>query len=110
MSAGKTVLVTGGSGYLGSWVVIELLRKRYTVRTTIRNLAREAAVRAAIATVVDPRDRLSFYAADLLHDAGWDAATAGTDFASCMSLLPCPSASTEKPTCCGLRAKAPCAS
>ncbi len=80
MSAQQTVLVTGGSGYIGSWCVIGLLQQGYTVRTTVRSLAREAAVRAAIGTVVDPQDRLSFHAADLTSDAGWDAAAAGCAF------------------------------
>ena len=76
----KTVLVTGGSGYIGSWCVIGLLQQGYTVRTTVRSLAREAAVRAAIGTVVDAQDRLSFHAADLLSDSGWDAAAHGCDY------------------------------
>lgn len=76
----ETVLVTGGSGYIGSWCVIGLLQQGYTVRTTVRSLGREPAVRAAIGTVVDPQDRLSFHAADLTADAGWDAAVAGCDY------------------------------
>ena len=80
MSEQKTVLVTGGSGYIGSWCVIGLLQQGYTVRTTVRSLAREAAVRAAIGTVVDAQDRLSFHAADLLSDSGWDAAAHGCDY------------------------------
>ncbi len=76
----KTVLVTGGSGYLGSWCLIELLRRGYRVRTTVRDLAREAEVRAAIAPEVDPGDRLAFHAADLLDDAGWADAVGGCDY------------------------------
>jgi len=37
---GQTALVTGGSGFLGGWCVIELLRRGYTVRTTVRSLSR----------------------------------------------------------------------
>jgi dihydroflavonol-4-reductase len=73
----STVLVTGGSGYLGSWCVIELLRRGYAVRTTVRDLAREPEVRAAIAGEVDPGDRLAVMQADLLADEGWAAATEG---------------------------------
>ena len=74
MSGKGTVLVTGGSGFIGSWCVIELLRQGYAVRTTLRSLGRESATRASIGKQVDVRDRLKFYAAELTADAGWDAA------------------------------------
>jgi nucleoside-diphosphate-sugar epimerase len=73
----KTVLVTGGSGFLGGWCVVELLRRGYAVRTTVRDLAREAEVRARVGSRVDSGDRLSFFAADLASDDGWAAAVAG---------------------------------
>jgi dihydroflavonol-4-reductase len=76
----ETVLVTGGSGFLGGWAVVELLRRGYSVRTTIRDLTRAPQVRAMIATEVDPGDRLRFIQADLLKDQGWDEAAAEADF------------------------------
>jgi dihydroflavonol-4-reductase len=76
----KTVLVTGGSGFLGSWCVIELLRRGYGVRTTVRDLSREPEVRAAIASEVDAGDRLTVLAADLLSDDGWEEAVQGCDY------------------------------
>ena len=78
--AQETVLVTGGSGFIGSWCVIELLKRGYTVRTTVRSLTSEPGVRSAIGAVVDPGDRLSFFAANLTSDEGWDAAMAGCDY------------------------------
>jgi dihydroflavonol-4-reductase len=75
-----TVLVTGGSGFLGGWCVVELLRRGYTVKTTVRSLAREAQVRAAVASVVDPDDRLAVLAADLMRDDGWPEAVEGCDY------------------------------
>jgi dihydroflavonol-4-reductase len=77
--AGETVLVSGGSGFIGGWCIIALLNQGYTVRTTIRSLSREADVRARLATQA-PTDKLSFYAADLTSDAGWDEASAGCDY------------------------------
>jgi len=76
----ETVLVTGGSGFIGGWCIVELLRRGYVVRTTVRSLAKEAAVRTAIGAEVDPGDRLSFHAAELTSDAGWDEAAAGCDY------------------------------
>ena len=76
----ETVLVTGGTGFNGGWCIVELLRRGYTVRTTIRNVSKEAAVRAVVASAVDANDRLSFVAADLTLDEGWDAAVAGCDY------------------------------
>jgi dihydroflavonol-4-reductase len=77
---GQTVLVTGGSGFLGGWCVIELLQRGYTVRTTVRDLAKEPQVRAAVESQVDPGDRLTVLAADLMSDEGWPAAIAGCDY------------------------------
>lgn len=75
----ETVLVTGGSGFIGGWVVVELLKRGYAVRTTVRSLDREARIRAAISKEVDPGDSLSFFMADLMNDAGWDDAVEGCD-------------------------------
>src|SRR5215212_6513415 len=76
----QAVLVTGGSGFLGGWCVIELLRRGYTVRTTVRSLSREPQVRAAVGSEVDPGDRLTVLAADLTGDEGWPEAVAGCDY------------------------------
>ena len=76
----QTVLVTGGSGFLGGWCLVELLRRGYRVRTTVRDPAREADVRANLASEVDLGDRLSVFVADLNGDAGWQEATRGCDY------------------------------
>ncbi len=80
LSGSETVLVTGGSGFLGGWCAIELLRRGYRVRTTVRDLAREPDVRAAVASEVDAGDRLSVLAADLRGDDGWEQAAHGCDY------------------------------
>jgi dihydroflavonol-4-reductase len=76
----RTVLVTGGSGFLGSWCAIELLRRDYRVRTTVRDLSREGALRAVIASEVDAGERLAVLAADLRGDDGWEQAVDGCDY------------------------------
>jgi dihydroflavonol-4-reductase len=77
MSEANVVLVTGGSGYVASFCIGQLLNEGWTVRTTVRNLAREAEVRAAVGRLSTHLDRLSFFAADLNADAGWAAAAQG---------------------------------
>lgn len=75
-----TVLVTGGTGFVAAWCIVELLQRGHAVRTTVRSLAKAPAVRAAVATMAgDPGERLSFFVADLTRDDGWDAAVAGCD-------------------------------
>jgi dihydroflavonol-4-reductase len=76
----ESVLVTGGSGYVAGWVIVELLQRGYSVRTTVRHLDKGAAVRAAVATVTDPGGRLTFAVADLTRDEGWPEAVAGVDY------------------------------
>src|SRR4051794_1932896 len=72
------VLVTGGTGFLGGWCVAELLRRGHDVRTTVRDVAREPAVRATVQRAgVDAGDRLTVVAADLGDDTGWADAVAG---------------------------------
>jgi dihydroflavonol-4-reductase len=76
----STVLVSGGSGFLGGWCVIELLRRGYAVKTTVRDLSREQQVRAAVGSEADPGDRLEVLAADLTRDDGWAEAVDGCEY------------------------------
>jgi dihydroflavonol-4-reductase len=80
MAAEQTVLVTGGSGFLGGWCLVELLQSGYRVRTTVRDLAREAEVRANIGSQIEAGERMSVLAADLTDDAGWSQAVEGCDY------------------------------
>lgn len=76
----KTVLVTGGSGFVASWCIAELLNRGYDVRTTIRSSTREPEIRAAAALDDQPGDRLTCVIADLTSDSGWDAAMKSVDY------------------------------
>ncbi len=73
----QRVLVTGGTGFVAGWAIVELLRRGYRVRTTVRRPEAEPGLRRAFAAQVDPGDGLEFVRADLMDDAGWDAAAEG---------------------------------
>jgi nucleoside-diphosphate-sugar epimerase len=75
-----TILVTGGSGFIGSHAILQLLGLGHRVRTTIRNLKREGDVRAMLKEGGAAPGDLSFFAADLENDAGWPEAVAGCDY------------------------------
>ena len=77
----STVLVTGGSGFIGAHCILQLLAAGHRVRTTVRNLNREADVRAMLKQGgADPGNSLQFFAANLEKDAGWAEAVAGCDY------------------------------
>src|ERR1700722_9369375 len=78
---GETVLVTGGSGFIGGYCILQLLNAGYPVRTTVRSMTREGEVRAMLKVGgAAPGNALSFAAADLESDAGWPEAVAGCAF------------------------------
>ncbi|MFD0896600.1 NAD-dependent epimerase/dehydratase family protein [Loigolactobacillus binensis] len=77
----KTVLVTGGNGFLALHLIKQLLAGGYFVRTTLRTLAKKSAVSAALqANHVPHLERLTFVKADLTQDADWPAAMAGITY------------------------------
>ncbi|TPG05883.1 aldehyde reductase [Rhodanobacter glycinis] len=77
----STVLVTGGSGFIGSRAILQLLAAGHEVRTTVRSLKREGGVRAMLKEGgAESTDRLSFVVADLESDDGWPQAVAGCNY------------------------------
>jgi len=73
------VLVTGGSGYLGTQLIAALLRDGRQVRATVRSLDSEADVRAAVRRGAVGHAGLEVVAAGLTADEGWAAAAGGCE-------------------------------
>ena len=79
MSEKGLVLVTGASGFVGKWTVIEALKAGYAVRGTVRSAAKGEAVKATLARQVGDEElaRFSLVQCDLMSDAGWSEAMRG---------------------------------
>jgi nucleoside-diphosphate-sugar epimerase len=77
----STVLVTGGSGFVGVYTILQLLAAGHTVRTTLRHPDRSKDVLAMLRQAgAEPGNRLAFFTADLTDDAGWGEAVGGCEY------------------------------
>jgi nucleoside-diphosphate-sugar epimerase len=73
------VLVTGGSGYLGTQLIAALVHDGREVRATVRSLESEGDLRAAVRRADADDSELEVVAADLTADQGWAVAAAGCE-------------------------------
>jgi dihydroflavonol-4-reductase len=77
----KTVLVTGGSGFIASYCMIALLNKGYKVKASLRSLNRIADVKQMLTTGgISNFDNLSFVEAELSQENGWKEAAQGCTY------------------------------
>ena len=77
----KTVLVTGGTGFLGVNTILQLLQQGYKVKTTLRSLAKkDTIVKALEEGGITDFSNLTFIEADLTSDSNWDEAVKGCDY------------------------------
>ncbi len=90
------VLVTGGSGYLGTRLIAALLREGRQVLATVRSLDGEAAVREAVRRGGVDDTGLELVEADLTSDDGWTGALEGVEEVHHVA-SPIPSAQPKDP-------------
>lgn len=75
------VLVTGGTGFVATHCISQLLEKGYHVRTTVRSLNRSHEIVENLTAEGAPHlERVSFIEADLLNDKHWSEAVAGCTY------------------------------
>jgi len=67
----KPILVTGGSGYLASWIVKLLLDEGFEVRTTVRKLSDKEKYGHLTALAIKSKGVLRVFAADFLKEGSF---------------------------------------
>jgi nucleoside-diphosphate-sugar epimerase len=90
------VLVTGGSGYVGTHLIAVLLRDGRQVRATVRSPESEAGVRSAVRRGGVDDSGLAVVTADLTSDDGWPVALKGVEEVHHVA-SPIPAAQPEDP-------------
>ncbi|MCC5932214.1 MAG: aldehyde reductase [Cyclobacteriaceae bacterium] len=75
----KPVLVTGASGYIASWIVLQLLEKGITVHGTVRNFADVEKIQHLQVLQQNYPGKLKLFEADLLKDRSFDQAMQGCE-------------------------------
>lgn len=77
----KTVLVTGGTGFVGAHIILQLLQKDYNVRTTLRSISsKDKVIDTLKSNGITNFENLTFIEADLSKDDNWDEAMNGCDY------------------------------
>ncbi|XP_052197793.1 dihydroflavonol 4-reductase-like [Diospyros lotus] len=71
-----TVCVTGASGFMGSWLVMRLLQRGYTVRATVREPGNMKKVKPLV-ELPNADTNLTLWKADLGEDGSFDEAIEG---------------------------------
>jgi nucleoside-diphosphate-sugar epimerase len=75
----KPVLVTGGSGYMASWIIKMLLEDGISVNATVRDPLDEKKINHLTAMAKGSPGKLKFFKADLLDSGSFDEAMRGCE-------------------------------
>lgn len=77
----QLVVVTGGSGFIASHIIIQLLEQGYSVRTTIRSSKKTGLVKKLLTQGgIKDFSNLSFEEADLTSDNNWEKVMNGAKY------------------------------
>ncbi len=81
----ETVLVTGGSGFIASYCIIDLLKNGYNVKASLRNLnktdlVKEMLRKGGISSEELLNENLSFVTAELSDEKSWEKAAEGCQY------------------------------
>jgi len=76
----KPVLVTGGTGFVASHIILALLKEGYRVRTTVRSRKDEKKYSHLFSLASNAKELVEIVEADLHKKDSWLAATEGCDF------------------------------
>ncbi|KAI7982831.1 Cinnamoyl-CoA reductase 1 [Camellia lanceoleosa] len=75
---GKTVCVTGGSGFIASWLVKLLLQRGYTVRASVRDPS-DPKKTEHLLELDGAKERLHLFKGNLLEEGSFDSMVNGCD-------------------------------
>jgi len=68
----ENVLVTGGTGFVGTHIILQLLQKGYSVKTTLRSINSKSKVIDTLkSNGITTFDNLTFIEGDLSKDNNW---------------------------------------
>jgi nucleoside-diphosphate-sugar epimerase len=73
----EKILVTGGTGYLASWIIKYLLDEGYAVNTTVRDLQKQSFHRHLTELSEIHPGKLTLYEAELMKEGSFDGAVTG---------------------------------
>ncbi|GET34427.1 NAD-dependent epimerase [Prolixibacter bellariivorans] len=79
IDSAKPILVTGGSGYVASWIVKQLLDAGYNVRTTVRNKSNTAKYEHLLDIAKESKGKLEVFEADLMKEGTFLEAMKGCE-------------------------------
>ncbi|XP_043691732.1 phenylacetaldehyde reductase-like [Telopea speciosissima] len=75
---GKTVCVTGASGYIASWLVKLLLARGYTVKASVRD-PNDTKKTAHLLALDGAKERLHLFKANLMDEGSFDSLVDGCE-------------------------------